>query len=129
LRLPDPVKQLAISRKLSKSKLHRKAPAKFTQVVTEGSVRAFQDLVDWSAKVNEVRPLSEVTARQVATSPALRRQERYAAVANAVYITTVETGLQRLIYLTLHNKLPRFMEKIRGYTRFYTLESECLAAC
>jgi ParB family transcriptional regulator, chromosome partitioning protein len=69
LKLPEPVRQVAIAEKLSKSKaealgeLHRKAPEKFEQVVTEGGIRPFEDLTDWSAEVNDVRPLSHVSAR------------------------------------------------------------------
>ena len=68
LNLPEPVKALAIAEKLSKSKaealgeLHRKVPGKLAQLIAQGGVLAWDDLIDWTARRDEIRPLSEVSA-------------------------------------------------------------------
>jgi N6-adenosine-specific RNA methylase IME4 len=106
LKLPDEVQQLAITEKLSKSQiealgqLHRHAPGTFREVVQQRGVRPQWDLHERGAKADDIRPLAEVSAREIrlmASRRAQRRQERQAAVATAVYTTSVETDLLRLI--------------------------------
>jgi ParB-like chromosome segregation protein Spo0J len=71
LKLPEPVKAIAIVEKLNRSKvealgeLHRKAPERFEQMVAEGGIRPFKDLTDRRIKANDVRPLSEVSAEEL----------------------------------------------------------------
>jgi hypothetical protein len=106
LKLPDEVQQLAITAKLSKSQtdalgqLHRHAPDTFREVVQQQGIRPQRDLHERGAKADDIRPLAEVSAREIrlmASRRAQRRQERQAAVATAVYTTSVETDLLRLI--------------------------------
>jgi len=106
LKLPDEVKQVAITERLSKSQtealgqLHRRAPGTFREVVRQQGVRPQRDLNERGAKADDIRPLADVSAREIrliASSRAPQRQQRPADVAGAVYGTSVETDLLRLI--------------------------------
>jgi ParB/RepB/Spo0J family partition protein len=71
LKLPEEVKQVAVAEKLNKSKIEalgelaRRAPEKFERVVADTGLRPVRDFTDRHAQGNDVRPLSQVSAREL----------------------------------------------------------------
>jgi N6-adenosine-specific RNA methylase IME4 len=71
LKLPEPVKALINAETLNKSQaealgeLYAQVPQTFARLVADGGARAWDDLADWRASRDEIRPLSELSAREI----------------------------------------------------------------
>jgi hypothetical protein len=110
LKLPEPVKALAISEKLNKrlsevlGDLYHKAPQKFAQFAADGGVRAWDDLCDWTARRGEIRPLAEVSVREMRVIIAHETMQQVKSRPAPVVTPAFPDGTYRCLVIDPHGR-------------------------